>query len=131
MMQRRDFLLFRVENDARVAELSCERLFMHYQDLSASYRRANAEAGTLDGAEWWAGEPALDIQSGDVDSFFPSVLAGLEGTEKLRIRDAEWLGQEGFGERVKAVIAAFKARGGNVSIEARANALDLQASDQS
>ena len=117
-MNRRDFLLFRTEGSARVAVLSCERLFIHYQDLNARFQQGTAEAGTLNQADWWAGEPALHIDSLDPDSFFRSLLRDLESVERIRISDMEWLRQGEFRARVETLLAGFKARGGEVTFTA-------------
>ena len=113
-MQRRDFLLFRTEGSKRVGELSCEKLFMHFQDLSSGFQQAMEEAGTLDDADWWAGEPPLSIQTIDSETFFRGVLAEMRDTDSLQVLDMEWLAQGDFRIRVETLLAAFKARGGEV-----------------
>lgn len=118
-MNRRDFLLLRTEGSARVAELSCEKLYMHFQDLNAGFQHAAREAGSLDQA-WWAGEPALHIDAAEPEDFFRSLLAELEAVEKIRVRDMEWLNQGDFRIRVETLLAAFKARGGEVAFQSRA-----------
>ncbi|MDD9890673.1 MAG: hypothetical protein OXU66_09825 [Gammaproteobacteria bacterium] len=117
-MKRRDFLLLRVEGSDRVAELSCEKLFMHFQNLSAGYQQGNEEAGTPDDAEWWAGEPSLTIESIDPDSFFSSVLEDLKEVNLLQVQDMEWLAQGEFRVRVDTLLTAFKAGGGKVLYKA-------------
>ncbi len=113
-MKRRDFLLLRVEGSERVAELSCEKLFMHFQDFSAGFQQGNEEAGTPDDAEWWAGEPSLHIESIDPDAFFNSVLQELKDINTIQVQDMEWLAQGEFRVRVETLLTAFKARGGEV-----------------
>ena len=80
-MNRRDFLLFRTEDDKKVADLSCEKLFIHYEGLNSGFHQAEEEAGSLDDADWWAGEPPLKIRSSDPESFFRSVLADLKDAQ--------------------------------------------------
>jgi hypothetical protein len=77
-MKRRDFLLFHTEADKSVADLSCEKLFIYYEGLNSGFHQAAAEQGTLDDADWWAGEPPLAINSSDPESFFRSVLIELK-----------------------------------------------------
>ena len=113
-MNRRDFLLFHTEGSQRVAELSCEKLFMHFQDLSSGYQQATEEAGTLDDADWWAGEPPLSIHAIDPENFFRGVLGEMRETDCLQVLDMEWLAQGDFRIRVETLLAAFKARGGEV-----------------
>jgi hypothetical protein len=113
-MNRRDFLMFRTEDSQRVAELSCEKLFMHFQDLSSGFQQATEEAGTLDDADWWAGEPPLSIHGLDPETFFRGVLGEMGETDCLRVLDMEWLAQGDFRIRVETLLAAFKAQGGEV-----------------
>ncbi|NKB35201.1 MAG: hypothetical protein GKR91_19050 [Pseudomonadales bacterium] len=114
-MKRRDFLLLRVEGSERVAELSCEKLFMYYQDLQAGFQQGNEEAGTPDDADWWAGEPSLHISSIDPETFFANVLDDLKEVNTLQVQDMEWLAQGEFRVRVETLLVAFKARGGAVN----------------
>ena len=114
-MRRRDFLLMRTDGSDRVAELSCEKLFMNYQDLNSGFQVSKEEAGTLEDADWWAGEPTLDIGKADPEEFFASVLADLNGVSKVRVLDLEWLNQGEFRVRVETLLLAFKAAGGKVT----------------
>lgn len=114
-MNRRDFLLLRTEGSSRIAELSCEKLFMHYQDLNSGFQQALEEAGTPGDADWWAGEPPLNISRVEPEHFFRDVLHQLDDIEKISVRDMEWLDQGDFRIRVETLLAAFKARGGEVS----------------
>ena len=111
-MQRRDFLLLRAEGSERVAELSCEKLFIHYQDLNAGFQQGNQEQGLAEDADWWAGEPNLHINSIDPDSFFSSVLEDLKEVNTIHVQDMEWLVQGEFRVRVETLLIAYKARGG-------------------
>ena len=120
-MNRRDFLLFRTEGSQRIADLSCEKLFMHYQDLNSGYHQAAEESGTLDDADWWAGEPPLAIDNTDPEAFFRSVLTDIKDVDSVRVLDMEWLAQGEFRIRVETLLAAFKARGGEVSYQANNN----------
>ena len=113
-MNRRDFLFFRTEGSQRVAELSCEKLFMHYQDLSSGFQQAAEEEGSLDGADWWAGEPSLLVNSIEPDVFFRKILEELSEIEAVTVQDMEWLAQGDFRIRVETLLAAFSAGGGGV-----------------
>ena len=101
-MNRRDFLFFRTESNAQLAELSCENLYMHYQDLCSGFNQAPAEAGTLNDTEWWAGEPPLQIGSGDPEAFFRSVSIRQtsDSNEELVRRAIECIHKAGF-DRVR------------------------------
>ena len=113
-MRRRDFLLMRTDGGSRVADLSCEKLFMNYQDLNSGVQVSREEAGTLEDADWWAGEPSLNISTADPEKFFACVLADLNNVNKLQVLDLEWLSQGEFRVRVETLLLAFKAAGGEV-----------------
>ena len=113
-MKRRDFLLLRTEGNERVAHLSCEKLFMHYQDLNAGFQQGNKEEGIPDDADRWAGEPSLHIRRSDPETFFRGVLDDLKEVNAIQVQDMEWLAQGEFRVRVETLLTAFKARGGEV-----------------
>ena len=113
-MKRRDFLLMRTDGGERVAELSCEKLFMNYQDLNSGLQQSNEESGTLEDADWWAGEPSLSVHRADPETFFNSVFADLKGVSKVQVQDMEWLAQGEFRVRVETLLTAYKAAGGEV-----------------
>lgn len=123
-MKRRDFLLCRTEDDRKVADLSCEKLFIHYEGLNSGFHQAEVEQGTLDDADWWAGEPPLSISSSDPETFFRSVLADLKDIDSLRVLDMEWLAQGDFRIRVETLLAAFKAKGSEVIFQAQRSPQD-------
>ena len=114
-MKRRDFLLLRTEGSERVADLSCEKLFMHYQDLNAGFQQGNKEEGIADDADWCAGEPSLHIRRSDPETFFSGVLDDLKEVNTIQVQDMEWLAQGEFRVRVDTLLTAFKARGGEVN----------------
>ena len=117
-MKRRDFLLMRKDGSECIADLSCEKLFMNYQDLNSGFQQSNEESGIPEDADWWAGEPALNIHSADPETFFTNVLADLKGINKVQVQDMEWLAQGEFRVRVETLLTAFKAGGGKVSYKA-------------
>ena len=117
-MNRRDFLLLRREEEKQIAELSCERLFVHYSDLNSGFHEAEAEEGTMDDADWWAGEPPLLIHSIDPDAFFSNVMQDLKGVDSLRVLDMEWVVQGDFRIRVETLLAAARAQGVEVVFQA-------------
>jgi hypothetical protein len=128
-VKRRDFLLFRTEGGSGIAELSCEKLFMHFQHLSTGYRQSAAEAGKPADADYWAGEPTLHIHGLDPESFFRSVLNELGAVKKITVRDMEWLGRGEFRVRVETLLAAFRARGGEVSFQPPTQARNQNSSE--
>lgn len=113
-MNRRDFLMFRTDGADRIVDLSCQKLFVHYLDMCSGFAQGTPEAGLLDDADWWAGEPPLEIATTAPDDFFRSVQADILNADKLRIVDMEWMAQEEFRIRMETLIAAFRAAGGEI-----------------
>ncbi len=111
-MKRRDLLLLRTAEHDRVVELSCERLYMRYND-------ARAIAGQLGGAEDagdapWDGEPPTDIEERTCEELFQDLDRELRGADVLRVLDRNWLVGEELKQEVDALLATFRARGGRV-----------------
>ena len=113
-MNRRDFLLMHTQGSKRTADLSCEKLFIHYEGLCSGYHQAPEECGTFDDADWWAGEPPLSIANSDPDDFFRSLQTEIRDVDTLTVLDMEWLKQGDFRIRVETLLAAFRARGSEV-----------------
>ena len=113
-MKRRDFLLFKTEGSEQLVELSCEKLFMHFEDARSEVNQGMEEAGTLAEADWWSGEPPLLVDNLDPDEFFRSVEAELILADVVQVLDPEWLVQGEFQNRVETLLAAIRARGKRV-----------------
>jgi len=90
---------------------------MHFQDLVSGIQQASPEAGTPDDAEWWAGEPALLLNSLDPESFFRALLDELREIDTVIVKDMEWLAHGDFRIRVDTLLAAFKITGGKVTYQ--------------
>ena len=113
-MKRRDFLLFKTEGSEQLVELSCEKLFMHFEDARSEVNQGMEEAGTFAEADWWSGEPPLLVDNLDTDEFFRSVEAELILADVVQVLDPEWLVQGEFQNRVETLLAAIRARGKRV-----------------
>ena len=113
-MNRRDFLLFRTEDSARIVDLSCQKLFVHYLDLCSGFAQGTPEAGMLENSDWWAGEPPLEIATTVPEELFRKVQSDILDADKLRIVDMEWMAQGEFRIRVETLIATFRAAGGEI-----------------
>ncbi|MEC9223832.1 MAG: hypothetical protein VYE56_08075 [Pseudomonadota bacterium] len=87
---------------------------MYFQDINAGFQNSASEEGTIDDAEWWAGEPALLTSKADPERFFASVLDDLADIDSIKVKDMEWLDQGEFRVRVETMLTAFKAKGGEV-----------------
>ena len=112
-MKRRDFLLLRNRHDTRVAELSCERLYMHYHSVGAIAGRGD-RGETAGPSEWWDEEPPPVFSGRATDSLFGALARQLDGTDVLQISGTEWLAVDGLGEHVNRLLVGFRRRGGKV-----------------
>ncbi len=113
-MNRRDFLLLRNEPDGFVAELSCERLYMHYQHASITMT-GDHQPGAADAArELVEGEPPSRFSERTPQQLFEDVDRELQGADVLRVTHTEWLTVDAFGKDVEELVAAFRRRGGRV-----------------
>jgi hypothetical protein len=106
-MNRRDFLRFKSVGQRRVAELSCERLYMRVVD-------AQRVSASSDGADRWDGEPAPVFDVSTTDELFAGLDRELRDAQVIRVIAAEWLASGDLRARLDAVLDAFRARGGRV-----------------
>jgi hypothetical protein len=106
-MNRRQFLLWQVEGSTRVAELSCERLFMRLVDVDAAGRDDGAAA---DGDC----EPSAQLDPRPSREVFDTLRKELEGANVLRLIEPSWLAHEALRRELEPMLAAFRARGGVV-----------------
>ena len=113
-MKRRNFLLFKTEGSEKLVELSCEKLFMHFEDARSEDNQGVEEAGTFAEADWWSGEPPLLIDNLDPDEYFRSVESELILADVVQVIDPQWLVQGEFQIRVDTLLAAIRARGKQV-----------------
>jgi hypothetical protein len=104
-MNRRDFLLFK-PGTRRIAELSCERLFMRVVDT----QRVSATADD----ELPEGEPPAVFEPRTADQVFADLARDLDGVDLVRVTGSEWLGDAELKGRLDAVLGAFRAAGGRV-----------------
>jgi hypothetical protein len=86
-MNRRDFFTLRTID---TAEISCERLFVHYRD---ALHREEAEA------------------------FLARTATELAKSRRLVLKDSYWLDERGIAAAIAPVLAEFRARGGVVETE--------------
>ena len=113
-MNRRDFLSLSTRDSKRILDLSCERLYMRYVDASAGIGRP-AESRALDrNPRAWEGEPPNEIETPTAIELFETLERELADADVLRVRDADWLSSEAFGQEVEARVEAFRRRGGQV-----------------
>jgi hypothetical protein len=105
-MNRRDFLLFKRAAGQRIAELSCERLYMRVVDTQLVSARAGDELGD--------GEPPAVFEARTTDQVFADLEHDLREVDLVRVMGAEWLGSPELKRRLDAVLSAFRASGGRV-----------------
>lgn len=113
-MNRREFLRLGVRDDRRVAELSCEALFMQVADAGCATASPGAARGRLQEAEWWSAEPPLEREAQDLDGLLESVAAAISGAQVVRVSGREWLPSFALGQRLQGLLDGFARRGGQV-----------------
>jgi hypothetical protein len=104
-MNRRDFLFFK-PGPRRIAELSCEQLFMRVVDT----RRVSARTGD----EPPDGEPPAVFEARSTEQVFTDLERDLHGVDLVRIIGSEWLADPDLKGRLDAVLRAFRAAGGQI-----------------
>ena len=109
-MNRREFLLFKKVRGQRVAELSCERLFMRVVD---SQLPRGSTVGPDDRP--WVGEPPRVVDEITTDELFADLERGLRGVDVVRVVDAAWLTSAELRQRLNSVLDGFRAGGGHVA----------------
>ena len=107
-------MLFKTEGPEQVDELSCEKLFMDFEDARSEINKGVEEAGTFAEADWWSGEPPLLIDNLDPEEYFRSVESELILADVVQVLDPQWLVQGEFQIRVDTLLAAIRARGKQV-----------------
>ena len=101
-MNRRDFLLLRTVATSRVAELSCERLYMRQLDIRLTGRRPEID---VPGGDPWAGEPTAVFDRRTTRQLFDDLERDLEGIDVLRVVDARWLAGDDLKREFEALLA--------------------------
>ena len=117
-MNRRDFLLFKVASRSRVAELSCEQLYMQYVDSQSMLEQRGDDSEAID-VNASAGEPPAVFDQRTTEQLFADVGRRLRDSDVVRIVDAGWLACDDFRERVESLLAMVRARGGRVEYGSR------------
>lgn len=115
-MNRRDFLLLRTKGKKRIAELSCERLYMRYLDAQTSVTRRGERpsADELVPWSWYGGEPPTVFREPTSEELFRDLERELSDADLVQVLDSEWLVSGEFQHEVEALLASFRARGGRV-----------------
>jgi hypothetical protein len=109
-MKRRDFLLFRRTRHARIIEIPCERLYMHYVGASATGTRPDDEPRN----ESMPGEPPAEFTERTTTDMLGSLDSQLQDVDVVRVIDRHWLASDALSREFDAFLAAFIARGGRV-----------------
>jgi len=114
-MNRRDFLFFRTEGAEKIAELSCEKLYMYFANINAASKFGQNESGIAEDAEWWSGEPSVVVTGIDQSALFESLVEDISKADVLIITDRQWLIEGPFADFVKDLLQQFSKVGGRVS----------------
>jgi hypothetical protein len=109
-MKRRDFLLFRRTRHARIIEIPCERIYMHY--LGAPVNEARPHDEPRD--ESMPGEPTPAFAERTAKDVLDTLDARLKDVDVVRVIDRHWLAADEISREFDAFLAAFIARGGRV-----------------
>jgi hypothetical protein len=112
-LSRRNFLRCRVSEGRRVLELSCESLYMRYQDARSGASRQQALSH---GEATSNRESPTGFALPSPDAIFAELERRLAEVDELRVREREWLDGGDFGRAVLARIEAFRQRGGRVEL---------------
>jgi hypothetical protein len=105
-MNRREFLFFKTGTTRRIAELSCERLYMRLVDTQrVSARTADEQAD---------GEPPAVFEARTTEQVFADLEHDLRDIDLVRVIGIEWLGASELKGRLDAVLGAFRAAGGHI-----------------
>ena len=123
-MNRREFLLFKKVRGQRVAELSCERLFMRVVDSQLTPGLAADSDGP------WVGEPPRVVHEITTDELFADLERQLRGVDVVRVVDAAWLTSADLRQRLNSVLDGFRASGGQVAEQITFNAESAEAAEK-
>jgi hypothetical protein len=108
-INRRDLLLLRATPRARVFELSCERLYMHYLDVARPH-----VGPQIVPADDGLGEPDAQYDMANAQDLFDGLARELDAADVVRVVGREWLADDELKQEVERLIAAFVARGGRM-----------------
>ena len=93
--------------------LSCQRLYMGYNNARSQLGNATTEPSSSD-EEWRSGEPPLSVESQQVEQLFSELREEAVGADVLVLEDREWMQDSEFSEHVKRLLREFLAHGGEV-----------------
>jgi len=111
-VSRRDFLTLHVSEGKHRLELSCETLYMRYQDAcSGAGRRQVSNHDDLPATD----QAATGLQALTLEALFAELERQLGKADELRVLEPAWLKSGAFGTEVGARVEAFRKRGGQVT----------------
>jgi hypothetical protein len=105
-MNRRDFLFFTRVGTRRIAELSCEQLFMRIVDTRRVSARTDDDQGD--------GEPPAVFETRTREQVFADLERDLRSVDLVRVTGREWLGDPELQRSLDAVLHTFRTAGGHV-----------------
>jgi hypothetical protein len=112
-MDRRDFLRLRTSGRVRVADLSCERLYVQYVNAASRPTRGQLEEPASADSTWLpsGGEPPTHILEPTKEELLEDLARQLAAAEVVRVLDAEWLVNHEFRQDLETLLESIRARG--------------------
>ena len=112
-MNRRDFLRLKARGKERVAELSCERLYMRYLDARMSDTRWDGGRPPSAADEWlpWSGEPPTSIREPTSQELLEDLQRNLSDADVLHVLDSHWLMNPEFRRDMETLLESIRVRG--------------------
>jgi len=110
-MKRRDFLRFRSDGGQRIVVLSCQRLYMCYNDCR--HMDSNEEI-PLDGSDWWSGEPPMAVESVSPQQLFADIAAEIATADVLVLDERDWMSDREFADHMNRLLTDWRAQGGEL-----------------
>jgi hypothetical protein len=112
-MDRRDFLRFRRDDPAWLAELDCRVLYLRCLDAALTQQSDEPESADQ------VGEPPARFARRSPISLLQAVARDLAGKKRLRLVESHWLEQSPFCAEFRRVLAQFQDGGGRIEFVAR------------
>ena len=112
-MKRRDFFRLRSSGHRQIMMLSCQHLYMGYNDARSQLGNVDSDLSSND-EDWWSGEPPLAVESLQVEQLFTELKEQIAQADVLILEHREWLQDDEFSRLVNELLSQFRADGGEL-----------------